>query len=154
MIAKYLSHRMLVLSGLILTIFCFLTIPYGTAFGACNSVDIRVSAGDDDAEERLSDGLMDLSSTDLELINDAPDDGDQAVGMRFQKLLVPEDATITNAYIEFETDANRQDTPEASLTFYGEAENNPLTVSGTARNITNRTTTSASVDWNPPRGIL
>jgi len=150
MIAKYLSHRMLVLSGLILTIFCFLTIPYGTAFGACNSVDIRVNAGDDDAEERLSDGLMDLSSTDLELINDDPDDGDQLVGMRFQNVLVPEDATITNAYIEFETDAINRNTPEASLTFYGEAEDDPLTFLGTARNITNRTTTSASVDWNPP----
>ena len=63
-------------------------------------VEVRVSSSADDAEEEL-DGDMSLDSSDLELIYDGED---QIVGMRFQGVHIPQGATITNAYVEFETD--------------------------------------------------
>ncbi|MBN1513867.1 MAG: LamG domain-containing protein, partial [Phycisphaerae bacterium] len=66
------------------------------------ALDLRIAAGDDDAEEHLNAG-MDITSTDLEIVHEdagAPATDEQLIGMRW---IVPLDAgaELTNAYIEF-----------------------------------------------------
>ena len=52
-----------------------------------STVEVRVTADSDDAEEYVSTGVMYLDSTDLELISEPPD---QEVGMRFLNLTIPQ----------------------------------------------------------------
>jgi hypothetical protein len=116
----------------------------GGESGPTGSVDVRVIASEDDAEEHTSDNSMDLTSTDLELISDGGTA--QEVGMRFQSVTVPQGATITNAYIQFTTD--ELDSGTTNLTFYAEDIDDAPAFTGTPGNITNRSKTAASVAWN------
>ena len=79
---------------------------------AGGSINIRVAASSDDAEENGSDatavqgpGYMWLDSTDLEMTEDYHADGaymgHQKLGMRFTNVVVPRGATITVAYLRF-----------------------------------------------------
>ncbi len=132
---------------LLLSILFSLTSVPGSAVRAeTRSVQFRVSQSSDDAEERVSTGAIDLTSTDLELIRDGTND--QVVGIRFQNVTVPAGATILNAYIEFETDETANLDP-ISLTLRGQAADNPGTFTSTAYNISSRTRTTASVAWSP-----
>ncbi len=67
-------------------------LPAGTP-PAPTTLDIRVAAGTDDAEENSS-GSVVLTSTDLELIRET---SDQTVGMRFNGVTVPQGTTIALA---------------------------------------------------------
>ena len=62
------------------------------------SLDVRVTAGSDDAEQRASGGVS-ITSSDLELVFDS---SNQTVGMRFQNVAIPQGAGIVNAYIQFQ----------------------------------------------------
>ena len=66
-------------------------------------IDVRVSAGTDDAEERIS-GAVNLSSTDLELVDESASKPDQTVGLRFNGLDIPQGAVVVNAYLQFQVD--------------------------------------------------
>lgn len=104
----------------------------------------RINHGNDDAEEQTSNGSMDLSSSDLELGEDGSTP--QWIGMRFTNVTIPSGVTITNAYVEFEVDET--DSESTSVTFWGEDVDDAVTFSNSGYNITSRTKTSASVDWN------
>ncbi len=113
------------------------------------TINVRVSRGDDDAEERVSDGQMELGSSDLELIYDSSR-GNQVVGIRFQNIQIPNGYNITGAYIEFSADETSSTTTD--LTIYGEdIDDAPIFSSGwgSNHNISNRTKTSASKSWSP-----
>lgn len=110
------------------------------------TVSVRVSSSSDDAEEKTSNGDVTLNSSDLELVDDGSTN--QIVGMRFNGINVPAGATITNAYLEFETDNDRTGT--CNLTIYGQDDDNPSTFYDIYWNISSRAKTSASVDWSPP----
>ena len=107
-------------------------------------LDIRVSAGSDDAEERAS-GAMSLNSSDLELTSDGSNI--QTVGMRFNGVTIPNGATITNATIQFQVD--EVNTGSTSLSIQGENVVNASTFVGSSGNITSRPLTTASVLWSP-----
>jgi beta-glucanase (GH16 family) len=110
-------------------------------------VDIRISAGANDAEQRLSDGYMYLDSSDLELVNDpGVAKADQSIGMRFTGVSIPKGATITNAYVEFQVDEATSE--KTSLIMHGEATDNAAIFTTSTKNITNRARTNASVGWN------
>ena len=118
----------------------------GTFTGADGgTINVRVSTANDDAEERTS-GTVYLDSSDLELIDDSDYVGEQEVGMRFLNVAVPQGATISNAYIEFETD--ELDSVTTNLNFYAQDIDDAPAFSTTAFDITSRTKTSASVAWN------
>ncbi|MCB9350364.1 MAG: metallophosphoesterase [Lewinellaceae bacterium] len=107
----------------------------------------RVNTSSDDAEENSS-GTIDLSSSDIELIND-PNEGDQTVGLRFTGLNIPQGATVTSAHIQFTADETRNVNP-SSLTIYGQASDNSSTFSNASFDISSRPRTSATVNWTPP----
>ena len=112
--------------------------------GGETTVEVRVSASSDDAEERAS-GSTNLTSSDLELVFDAG--GNQTVGLRFNQLAIPQGATILNAHVLFKSDETNS--VATSLTIQGEAADNTVTFASTDGNITLRPRTTAAVDWSP-----
>jgi len=111
------------------------------------TVSVRVNSGNDDAEELISDGSMYQNSSDLELGYDDFVGGLQIVGTRFTGIAIPQGATINSAYIEFETD--EIDSGATNLVIYGEDIDDASAFAAAANDISNRTTTTASVNWNP-----
>jgi hypothetical protein len=69
-----------------------------------NVLDVQIAAGNDDAEEGLAAGNVSLNSSDLELIYDAGNGGDQVVGIRFGNIDLPPGAVIEKAYVQFTAD--------------------------------------------------
>ncbi|MEO0041447.1 MAG: hypothetical protein RL329_895 [Bacteroidota bacterium] len=110
------------------------------------TVVVPVNRSSDDAEQNISSGSVDLNSTDLELANEGGSTP-QEVGMRFNTINIPKNATITNAYIQFTTDET--DSNPVALTIYGEDKANPPTFIATNLNISSRVKTSLSVPWSP-----
>ena len=108
------------------------------------TISVRVNQDSDDAEEEVLSGNIDLESSDLELIND--DGIDQIVGMRFESIAIPQGATITNAYIEFEADDT--DNGSTSLSIFGQDINHAATFLSSNGNISARIKTTANVSWN------
>ena len=105
------------------------------------TVESRVSASSDDAEQKLS-GSMKLSSSDLEMTFDKTD---QIVGMRFLGLGIPPSVTITSTWLQFEVD--EVNTAPAALEIRGELHADAPAFLGTSGNIDARTKTSAVVLW-------
>ncbi len=107
-------------------------------------VEVRVAANSDDAEEDAS-GLMDLGSSDLELVYDH---SNQTVGMRFNGIDIPQGSTITWAYVQFQVDET--DSEATDLIIEGEASDNATTFVSSNGNISSRPRTTASAAWSPP----
>jgi uncharacterized protein YjiK len=117
--------------------------------GTVQTVEVPVASSSDDAEERVSTGAVDLTSSDLELTFDGSSSSSrQAVGMRFAGVTVPQGATITKAYVQFQVD--EATTGTCSLTIQAQAADNPATFTTATGDITSRPLTTASVAWNPP----
>jgi len=112
------------------------------------TVNSQISASADDAEERLSTGAVSLTSTDIEIIRDGGTD--QLIGLRFQNISIPQGSTILSASIQFTVD--EIDSSAASATIHGEDVDNSVQFVTTTDNISNRTLTTASINWNsiPP----
>ncbi len=113
--------------------------------GSPTVFQLRETQGNNDAEENLATGAMDRTSTDLELASE--DLGDkQAIGIRFQSITIPQFSTINSAFIDFTVDET--DSIPTSLRIFGEdIDTSPQFTTGSG-NITGRTPTSASVDWD------
>lgn len=114
--------------------------------GAGGTYTQRIIQSSDDAEENLSGGSVDLTSTDVEMTRDGGIF--QAVGLRFQDLPIPQGANITSAYVQFQ--ARETETGTRVVTIVGEDEDDSMTFSSLTNNITGRTPTTASVNWNIP----
>jgi hypothetical protein len=71
------------------------------------------------------------------------------VGMRFINVAIPEGATISNAYIQFQADEAQSGL--TSLTIEGEVRDdaNPPTFSAINGDISLRARTAVSVSWSP-----
>lgn len=125
------------------------TSVFAIASGAVTTLDVPVVLASDDAEENPT-GVVSLGSSDLELTHDTTD---QTVGVRFTGLQIPVGATITAAWIQFETDELKSGA--TSLLVQGQAADNPTTFTSGAFNISARFRTTASVAWSPvPWSIL
>ena len=128
------------------------TIADGLALGTINDDDasstttfeVRIAADSDDAEESPS-GSVDLTSSDLELVDDG---GDQTVGLRFTAVNIPAGATITNAYVQFQAD--EASTEATNLTIEGQAADNPSAFTTSSSNVSSRPRTGAQASWSPP----
>ena len=71
----------------------------------------------------------------------------QTVGMRFTGVTLPPGATITAAWVQFQVD--EVSTAAASLTVAGEAADNAGAFTTTARSVSTRSRTTATVGWTP-----
>ena len=105
-------------------------------------IEKRVSQSSDDAEE--DDGQAYVGDDDLD-INEK-----DYVGLRFQDIEIPKDATITNAYVKFTVQDKKGDDDEAIVKIYGEDSDNASTFTSNANDISSRTKTTASITWDIP----
>ena len=112
--------------------------------GTSTTVEARVTAGADDAEESAS-GSVALTSGDLELVTDGS--SVQTVGLRFPSLAVPRGATVTQARIQFSTDEVK--TAATSLQVAAQDADNAAAFTTASRNVSSRPRTPA-VAWSPP----
>lgn len=133
-----------ILAGTLLGTAAFSMAPPAFAYGG-SSFSVRVSASSDDAEEKSIDGQVNLDSSDLELV----EDGQYNINaMRFTNILVPQGATISNAYIQFQCDETNSGS--TSLTIRGQAVDDATGFSTSDYDISSRTTTTTAVFWSPP----
>ncbi len=115
----------------------------GTVITTPGSFSGEVASGADDVEE-LSTGVIEVTSTDLDLMEDSPSIY-TAVGIRIRNISVPQGATITGAYLEFVADEAQS--VATSLTIKAEATGNAAAIPTTAYALTNKNKTNASVAW-------
>ncbi|MBI3673274.1 MAG: tandem-95 repeat protein, partial [Rhizobiales bacterium] len=110
-------------------------------------VETKVIASSDDAEQAVSNGAVNLTSSDLELINEADGVGNQIVGVRFANLAVPVGAVITKAYVQFFADESQSEA--TNLTIKAQASANAGTFTAATNNVSGRPETASSVTWSP-----
>ena len=113
--------------------------------------EVRIATEDDDAEEAVATGSIDLGSGDLELPYEDTGQGNlQIIGVRFTGIPIPKGATITDAWVRFQVDETKGGTDPVNLIIEGERSPNPATFSSVAKDISNRPTTTAQVQWSVP----
>jgi hypothetical protein len=105
-----------------------------------------VVKGSDDVEEQTG-GVLDLGSSDLELVQEGAGGEIQAVGIRFTGVILPENAELVDAYIQFTCDETKTVDP-FNVTIRAEAADNPPTYSSEVSNVTSRAYTDTSVVWS------
>jgi hypothetical protein len=107
-----------------------------------------ILSSDDDAEENLADGSIDVGSSDLELLTDEDPDPSkyQAVGLRFTNVTIPAGAVINDAWVMFT--AKDGSSEDVDLNIYGEKTDNPVSFTTGTNDISNRTKTGSVVAWN------
>lgn len=108
------------------------------------TIETAIATGADDAEETVSSGWINLSSSDLEMVQES---NKQLVGLRFNNLNIPQNATITNAWIRFTVDESTADF--TSLTIEGELIGDAAPFTTSAYNISSRSRTVSTVGWQP-----
>ena len=143
-ITKAIVGNFIISKSLIVLVSLLFTFVFWTNVTLAAVTQSRVIQSTDDAEERISTGAIDLLSSDLELITDGSKT--QVVGMRFQNLAIPKGSTVTNAYVEFETDETHS--VPTSLEFYAQASDNAPVFTTTAFGISSRLKTTANIPWN------
>ncbi len=115
---------------------------------AGGTIDILIASTQDDGEQGAN-GVMSLTSSDLDMTLDGSSSSPQTIGLRFIGLTIPQGATITSAYIQFTADET--DSVATSLTIQTQdIDNAPTFPYFGDYNMTSRTRSSASVSWNPP----
>ena len=114
-------------------------------YGSNDILEVTIRAKDDDVEEQFS-GVIKNGSTDLELTDDAG--ADQIIGLRFNNIILPPNASIKKAYVQFTADEVA--TGNVSLLIEGEAADNAPAFTIDNYNVSSRSRTTASVAWSPP----
>ena len=118
--------------------------PTGKWRGKPGAGAIRLGGPEDDAEERLDTGVVNMNSTDLELVRDATN---QLVGLRFPDVDVPAGALMTAAYLTFVCDET--DSEPTALRVHAEAADDAGPFLASAGNLSGRPQTIAFADWAP-----
>ncbi|RDV15390.1 DUF839 domain-containing protein [Pontibacter diazotrophicus] len=103
-----------------------------------------IVSGTDDVEEAPA-GRVYITSTDLELVYDKGNGGNQTVGIRFTNITIPTNAIISKAYIQFTTDEVTK--KGCILNIEGQATDNAPAFSEIAFNVSSRSRTSAKTNW-------
>jgi hypothetical protein len=114
----------------------------------------RIASADDDVEEAVDTGSIDMGSSDLELPYENTGQGNpQIIGLRFTGIPILKGATITDAWVQFGVDETKGGTEAVNLIIEGQLSPNPAAFSSTARDISSRPTTTAQVQWSVPNWI-
>jgi hypothetical protein len=109
-------------------------------------VEAQVAASVDDAEEDAATGSVTLEETDLELVQDGA--ATQWVGLRFPDQAIPADATIVDAWIQFE--ASDTSSTATSLSFRVDRSQDSPLFTPAPGNLSSRPLTGSAVAWSPP----
>lgn len=111
----------------------------------------RINNSSDDAEEYQNNLTVDLTSTDIELVYDVGNTnrGNQYVGLRFRNVDIPKTANIITSYIQFTDKETNVNLTACNLIISGEASDSSSTYANTVSNISSRTKTITTVNWQP-----
>jgi hypothetical protein len=120
------------------------TVQSATGGGSTQTTEVRVTAGSDDAEQRIG-GSTWLGQSGLDLGGSPWID--RVVGIRFPGLQIPAGATVTKAYVQFQAAA--VSTTEQSLTISVENSVDVPTYTFGEGTIVARAVTG-EVPWAPP----
>jgi hypothetical protein len=110
-------------------------------------LNVPVAVGTDDAFE-WSSGKISRTGGDLELGFDTPKGMATTLGVRFAGITVPQGATITRAYVQFQAD--ERNSSAASFTVHAQSSDNAAGFTSTTFSISSRPRTTASATWAPP----
>ncbi|MBW7991427.1 MAG: hypothetical protein FVQ84_15645 [Planctomycetes bacterium] len=138
-----------------LTSFLLVMVLIGSNVVFGDVIEVRVAAGEDDSEEKVASGAIDLTSSDLEITEEGGPGDNQLVGMRFSNIAIPQGAVITSAYVQFqvdETDVPGDNRPGTKF-LRGEAVDNAAAFSDAAFDISSRPATSAEASWDWPEWL-
>ena len=118
-------------------------------------IDVQIANGNDDAEQHVGNGNMDLGSSDLELANEDAGDpatDEQVIGLRFVDVPLENGSLVADAYVEVEVDkVNKQGSgAPVNLIIEGELAPDAEPFENVANNITDRAVTTAQVKWSIP----
>lgn len=111
----------------------------------------QISSNNDDAEEEYS-GKVYLSPKRVIADDNDYSDADQTVGLRFNNLMIPQGAIITNAVIKFKAiSADGDNINSENVSFFIEAQydDNVSSFSNSSYDVSSRPKTAATVDWAP-----
>ncbi|MBC9735394.1 PKD domain-containing protein [Nocardioides marmotae] len=113
--------------------------------GAPLPLDTPVAKAFDDVEQRPT-GYADWLGSSLNI----PRAGTtaQTIGIRFDDLLVPEGATITEAWVQFR--ATGSNSAATDVTIAGIAQDDTATFTTSSTTVSSRPRTAATVSWSPP----
>ncbi|ABE52855.1 LamG-like jellyroll fold domain-containing protein [Methanococcoides burtonii] len=103
----------------------------------------KVNSSYNDAEERISNGAMVRTSTDLELVRESTD---QEVGVRFTGVAIPQGSTIESATLVFVIDEYESMTTNLNI-YAHDADESPK-FGSRRHDITRRGKTTQYVQWN------
>jgi hypothetical protein len=107
-----------------------------------DAIERRIAQYDDDAEERRDqNGDMDISSSDLDLLQD------RLIGLRFQNITVPRGAEITRAYITLCADETNSNSNNLRIDI--ELNDDPPAFTVLYNNISHRTLSGNPISWQP-----
>ncbi len=104
----------------------------------------QVAASGDDVEELSTDGSINVTSGDLDLLEDSPDVF-TAVGIRMTNITIPQGAMVTEAYFEFVADESQS--VATSITISAEATGNALAIPTTPYSLSSKPRTAATTSW-------
>jgi hypothetical protein len=116
-----------------------------TVSNGVSTITVAIPSAADDAEEVISNGTVYRTSGDIDLVvdNTIP----QIDGLRFTGVNLPRGATITNATLQFRTDA--KSSSPTTLNIQGQLTGNAAAFTSAAFGISTRTRTTATVPWTP-----
>ncbi len=120
------------------------------------TLDLRITNGNDDAEEHLATGEMDIGSTDLEFPyedNADPSATDPQLNVFRFTLPLAKGAKITKAYLEVEQDETKGNDKPVNVIVEAQLVPNAPAITGAAKDLSSRTPwTTAKVKWTVPMG--
>ena len=118
-----------------------------TPFIFSQTFERQIMASPDDAEEKFDGTDIITTSSDIEMVYDSwNDQGLQTLGLRFDNIIVPSNATILSAYIQFTADGDYDG--DLTMTIKGENIHDSAPFVDTDANISGRSQTLASVIWD------
>jgi len=133
------------MSRLLSTLGLFFLLYSNTIYS--QSFERHILSSSDDAEEKFDGTNVTTTSSDLELVYDSWNShGLQTLGLRFDNIVIPSNSTIRDAYIQFTADGNYDG--DMTISIVGENSINSLPFSDSFKNISDRSKTTSSVQWN------
>jgi hypothetical protein len=136
-----------------ITLKALLTLAF-TGVALCSWLSFPVTGRDDSAEERLSDGSVDLTSSDLEMCHEYDSSSPpQVVVIVFPVVNLSATSNLIGTRLVFDVDEIASDQPQTALPvsvrIYGEKSVSAAKPSSTTNDVSTRTKTTAFVDWSP-----
>ena len=113
--------------------------------GGTTTLNVPISAGNNDVEEIAGTGKITTGSSDLDILLDGTVQ-QTAVGLRFDALAIPKNATITSAYVQFS--ANESQSASTSFLINAQDSDNAPAFTTTTHMLSTRSTIGGAVAWS------